>query len=92
MIRFGTDGQVLAQSAVNRLSKLSAAKDATDGVVVAYRSKTGSKAQGLKQARAVAKALRVANPNLKLVVRTTDVKNSACQSTANRCVVVNLSK
>jgi BarA-like signal transduction histidine kinase len=73
------------------LEKLAAAKSATSGVVVAYRSNTATKAEALKQARAVAKALKVANPNLNLVVRTTTAKNSACKASANRCVAVNLS-
>jgi hypothetical protein len=76
---------------VNRLQKLAAAKSATSGVVVAYRSSTASRAQALKQAREVASALKVANPELRLVVRTTTAKNSACRASANRCVVVNLS-
>jgi hypothetical protein len=58
---------------------------------VAYRSKTATKAQALKQAQAVAKALKVANPKLNLVIRTTKAKNSACKASANRCVAVNLS-
>ena len=90
LIQFGSDGSVVAQSAVNKLQKLAAAKSATSGVVVAYRSNTATKAQALKQARAVAKALKVANPNLNLVVRTSTAKNSACKASANRCVAVNL--
>ena len=91
LIQFGSDGSVVASSIVNKLQKLAAAKSATSGVVVAYRSKTATKAQALKQAQAVAKALKVANPNLNLVVRTTTAKNSACRTSANRCVAVNLS-
>jgi hypothetical protein len=91
LIQFGSDGSVVASSVVNKLQKLAAAKSATSGIVVAYRSNTATKAQALKQAQAVAKALKVANPKLNLVIRTTKAKNSACKASANRCVAVNLS-